>query len=100
MARTTSIPLVTRPNAGIAAAQAIAFTTTDPGARTPPWTLQSNPRRCVVDTDGLPQDEDELSNFKGATYIDFAVPFDLGELDRIHFSDGLQAPHRDCRERL
>ena len=37
---------------GIAAAQAIAFTTTDPAARTPPWTLQSNPRRCVVDTDG------------------------------------------------
>jgi hypothetical protein len=37
---------------GIAAAQAIAFTTSDPAARTPPWTLQSNPRRCVVDTDG------------------------------------------------
>jgi hypothetical protein len=37
---------------GIAAAQAIAFTATDPGASTPPWTLQRNPRRCVVDTDG------------------------------------------------
>ena len=37
---------------GIAAAPAIAITATDPGASTPPWTLQRNPRRCVVDTDG------------------------------------------------
>jgi hypothetical protein len=36
----------------LAAAQAFAFTTTDPGATTPPWTLQSNPRRCVFYTDG------------------------------------------------
>jgi hypothetical protein len=43
-------PLRNRSN-GIAAAQAIALTTTDPGASLPPWTLQSNPRRCVVDTD-------------------------------------------------
>jgi hypothetical protein len=52
---------------GIAAAQAIAFTTTDPGARTPPWTLQSNPRRCVVDTDGPDEYEGELSSFNGNT---------------------------------
>jgi hypothetical protein len=50
---------------GIAAAQAIAFTTTDPGARTPPWTLQSNPRRCVVDTDGLRGGGGESPIFKG-----------------------------------
>lgn len=49
---------------GIAAAQAIAFTTTDPGACTPPWTLQSNPRRCVVDTDGPTPYKGCLAYFK------------------------------------
>ncbi len=41
---------------GIAAAQAFAFTTSDPGACTPPWTLQGNTRQCVVDTDGRSKD--------------------------------------------
>jgi hypothetical protein len=52
---------------GIAAAQAIAFTTTDPGACTPPWTLQSNPRRCVVDTDGPTTYKGQLTGFQGAS---------------------------------
>jgi hypothetical protein len=34
----------------------------------------------VVDTDGPSRNEGKLSSFKGT--IDFAVPFDLGELDR------------------
>ena len=52
-ARRVVTPVPRDRSIGLAAAQAIAFTTTDPGACTPPWTLQSNPRRCVVDTDGL-----------------------------------------------
>jgi len=50
---------------GIAAAQAIAFTATDPGASTPPWTLQRNPRRCVVDTDGPAAYLGNNSRFQG-----------------------------------
>jgi len=62
-------PLVVNPalrhrSIGIAAAQAFAFTTTDPGARLPPWTLQGNTRRCVVDTDGLTQHRDQQCDFQ------------------------------------
>jgi hypothetical protein len=72
--RTTRVlnpPLLYR-SIGIAAAQAFAFTTTDPGACTPRWTIQSNPRRCVVDTDGLVHYKGRNCGFKAPSEMTLA----------------------------